>query len=1195
MKTTRIGYGLQKMARTAALGAVILTGILGGAVSLSAQETPGKPLSFNDLKVLLEVGYDEAKILDAVDRASGLSVTTNQMEHLRALGATPRLIVAIRAKRTRSGDSLIDQVCSWKTKGIDTQEIILRVLRHGRHADLSVAQIQRLSKAGISTEVIKALAGRFVFKGYRRYTDPLGMLSLQHPAGWNVHEWHTGNGYQILFTPQHGVQRLNEFHTGLQIQVSYVGPYSDVRRMDVLEHHRRSLPGLLQQNRCFQLKVTANAQSAMLAGRPAVRQPFAVRMQGRQCREVLLRCKAEDLSYFIEFVTPEADFDAMHKEIGEKMLATFRPLPNEVVHGRRAQPLAPAKVLQRYRSSVVMVKARFEGGAGGSGSGFLVREDGYVLTNAHVVAKNFSKALLGDLGPRNLARQITVVLEMEESGDDDAPDSRRYVRRELPARLVDVICGHKPQLDLALLKLPRGRKPYPVIPMTRVDGKLVREGDPIIAVGFPKPSSFGKGNMFLTQGHVTTIKRLQRSFGKSSYHILDDLLTDATIASGNSGGPCISLVTGGVIGLNTYIPLDHQGRRHAYAGVCLIDYALQHFPQLRWYPKYKRMNAEQHLELGGMLLAIGNVRSARKEFELAIRDEESLSFEQQARLCWSMALLESREGNDEGFRKWRRQCLARDRNFLDAAASNAIDLAYGRKFGDAIAVAERLQREHPDNWYPIYVTARIHRIAGRHQEALRQLQAAEQAAGGFEPAISVLRGRVYVDAKKHEAAHKELQLVLKRHPDCVDARLAIADSLARRGDTAGADMEYRRAVDTHGNHAHVHATHGRFLRDRMKRDKDALDAMYRASVIAIQRNENASSTIIEACKLATKVQGERQTGIVLAQVLHSRWPARRLQAHALLADLWASLKVANLATIHGRCAGRNTKMLPLLKQADVVLMGRTGYAPGLTQDVFRRSSLDFTVDGKTLKALAGAGMSSSTLRLVLLKSIVDQMSGSSALGRAVDVKLTGKVQASGKYPWVICSFQNKSGLPLAKLMVRKTYYDKNKKVLWRSEGPLVTRDPVLRPGQTKTLQFQFNSWKTLQKKGIRDRVKSFGVQVVSARSADFLDRIKVVGKRTGSGFEFTVVNPTVFTVGKMTLRCDYQWRSGRPIANSKGLPIAAYTDVPSVVVGPGKQSGRRILKSWGTVSHARKLGGVITEGQQVLFQVHVWNAQLGLK
>ena len=140
------------------------------------------------------------------------------------------------------------------------------------------------------------------------------------------------------------------------------------------------------------------------------------------------------------------------------------------------------------------------------GSGFFISQDGYVVTNNHVVEN---------------ATEIEVVLK----------DGR-----ELEARLV----GRDAQTDLAVLQvIENGSYPY----VRFGDSRGIRKGDWVVALGNP----FGLGGT-ATAGILSADGR---ELGNDSPYT-DFLQIDASINRGNSGGPTFDLA-GNVIGVNTAI------------------------------------------------------------------------------------------------------------------------------------------------------------------------------------------------------------------------------------------------------------------------------------------------------------------------------------------------------------------------------------------------------------------------------------------------------------------------------------------------------------------------------------------------------------------------------------------------------------------------------------------------------------------
>ncbi|MEJ7894277.1 MAG: trypsin-like peptidase domain-containing protein [Solirubrobacteraceae bacterium] len=144
-----------------------------------------------------------------------------------------------------------------------------------------------------------------------------------------------------------------------------------------------------------------------------------------------------------------------------------------------------------------------------TGSGFVLDDEGRVLTNAHVVAN---------------ATQVTVSL---------AGDAAREAR----------VIGKDESTDLALLQIETDG--LDLEPLALGDSDGVEVGDPTVAIGNP----FGFDRT-LTTGVISALQR--RITAPDGYTIEDVIQTDAAINPGNSGGPLID-AGGRVIGINSQI------------------------------------------------------------------------------------------------------------------------------------------------------------------------------------------------------------------------------------------------------------------------------------------------------------------------------------------------------------------------------------------------------------------------------------------------------------------------------------------------------------------------------------------------------------------------------------------------------------------------------------------------------------------
>ncbi len=179
----------------------------------------------------------------------------------------------------------------------------------------------------------------------------------------------------------------------------------------------------------------------------------------------------------------------------------------------------------------------------GSGSGFIVSKDGYILTNNHVVAG---------------ANRVRVTL---------------LDKRVFTARVV----GTDPTTDVAVIRIEGADLPV----ATLGDDEQAKVGQWVLAIGNPLGLDFS-----VTSGIVSAKGRNIPGLNRSLYAITDFIQTDAAINMGNSGGPLVN-IRGEVVGINSAI-ISPTGLSAGYGFAIPITLAREVMDDLVQYGAVRR-------------------------------------------------------------------------------------------------------------------------------------------------------------------------------------------------------------------------------------------------------------------------------------------------------------------------------------------------------------------------------------------------------------------------------------------------------------------------------------------------------------------------------------------------------------------------------------------------------------------------------
>ena len=178
----------------------------------------------------------------------------------------------------------------------------------------------------------------------------------------------------------------------------------------------------------------------------------------------------------------------------------------------------------------------------GGGSGFIISQDGYVVTSCHVVA--------------DTQADYTVIVEPT---------------KKFPAKVL----SRNPINDIAILKIEDGKLPF----LKLADSDDIEIGEDVVAVG----NALGEFTDTLSAGIVSGLSRYITAFGgidNQAQNLRGLIQTDAAINPGNSGGPLVNM-DGQVIGINTATIMGAQNIGFAIP----INYAKKDLQEIKKYGK----------------------------------------------------------------------------------------------------------------------------------------------------------------------------------------------------------------------------------------------------------------------------------------------------------------------------------------------------------------------------------------------------------------------------------------------------------------------------------------------------------------------------------------------------------------------------------------------------------------------------------
>ncbi|MHC4548456.1 MAG: trypsin-like peptidase domain-containing protein [Planctomycetota bacterium] len=748
---------------------------------------------------------------------------------------------------------------------------------------------------------------------------------IRFPEAWAVVRALDHGEINYFFTPEKGQTNPHACKVTLQLQQYPTPEASTMQGKDAASILRHMLPMFKQWEPG--LTPTGEVAAARLGRLEAAKTRLSGSLKATPGDFTIEVHIAEDRgrTYLAVTQAPRRKYDRW-ADTFRKILAesTFGRTPPE----RREQSLEARHIVKRYKASTVSITALTEG-KGGTGTGFIVSPEGYVITNHHVVWNHEAKK------PHT---------EFWVEWDDSLK------RKKVPAKLLGfryALSVYQLQhgTDIALLKIPAGdHEPWPLTPLSAVEA-----GDRVVTLGFPSRGLLAGVSITITTGVVTR-------FNRGPNGAVETIFTDAAITHGSSGGPCVSLVTGGVIGLNTFGQdvRVQEGERQLndllnYFGVVPIDTCLKEFPLVTELGVAYEADGLDFFDSFGLARHYAQAGSYGAAERLAARTVALKP--QEADAHWLLAFCKYERAwsqvKEAGLEPFKQKLPAIVKAFqyaldlepkhhssLSMLAQLHVDLD---KAAEAVPFADRAIEAEPDNWEGYFVRARCALARKQYAEAVRYANKSKELTGRTFVHPYVMAGMAHYANGLLDAGRAEYTEAVRIHPADLQSRLGVARYHDLKKETDAAVAAYRRILEDFPDNPVVYWRIGNSFYEA-KRYKDAVQNLSSSYQQYRRLGETPPEDLFWV--LGDALRQEKQMDMaahVFATALsyHSASPnADKL--HIQLANLHIAAKQQGLSSAHLRAVHALTRDADLRGQVEKIRL-----SPLSLDEIKRMLSLEY--------------------------------------------------------------------------------------------------------------------------------------------------------------------------------------------------------------------------------------------------------------
>ena len=651
----------------------------------------------------------------------------------------------------------------------------------------------------------------------------------------------------------------------------------------------------------------------------------------------------DDSMYLIAAVAPEGSYERYKRD--------FKYILSNSVLGRhqpslRGKSIDASELVKKYKKSVVVVNAT-TGFRGGQGTGFIVSKEGYILTNWHVIwdekrAKPHDEIYVYWDDSLKLPRKRAKVIG--------------YVRRSS----TQVVFGG---VDVALLKIEPGD--YNPIPLTPV--RDVELGDEIITLGYPRSDIVSGYSLFVTKGVVVRFNRdLQGN--------VESISIDAKITHGNSGGPCISLKTGGAIGITTGgIDIGSVGEEGeslndlvGYNFVFTSDSAAKQFPLVLelGIKDEKSLTFLDYYELSKLYSIPGTGYAALNLADKALKlNKNEYSLTQKALALVFVATSSLTYNPKDALDKIKeavsllKEALTINSKYQEALSNLVNILLEIDKKDEAEKYAKRYVSIWPNDWESHLLLAQIYLAKGQKEEAKRELNESIKFARHLMPEPYILAGFIAYGENKPEEGRKFFKIASEILPSSLEARMGVISFYELKNEWKRALKGYEKLLADFPRNPFIFYRMG-ICHNKLHNEEKAL-YYYGQSLSSFKKRGiiPPGDLLLEIGDICQKNFKNPRVAIKFyTMFLLYHWEDENaIKVHAKLATL---INNQGVATAHVRAAYAMAKMTGQKFEAqnfqykdlsieDIVYMLSQNYPPPVAANLILNTRLDFQIRSKS--------------------------------------------------------------------------------------------------------------------------------------------------------------------------------------------------------------------------------------------------------